>query len=456
MIWGGLVDNITKEFNDRIYRLSKVKFSSELISQVKNCLIDYIGVALAGSSISKHKVEDYINNNPGCISLIGLRQKVSLHSAVMLNAYNAHILELDDGHRMGMLHIGAPVFSGLLGVAEANNCSMKDLFRGAIIGYETTIRLARAIQPSHKMHGFHATGTCGTIGCAMGIAGMFGYNEQEMLNTMGAAATSAAGLLEVITGKSEQKAYNVANAANAGVNAALFGKYFEGPENILGGTRGFLKNYSEIYDEEQLLQDDTGFAINGIYMKPYAACRHCHAPIEAAIAIGKDEETRPDDIQEVVVDTYDLAVFGHDHREIDGINSAKMSIPYGVASALLFQNAGLEMFTNEMIKNKDILDLARKVTVNANDELSSLAPAKRAAVVCVRYKDGYEQKIRVDYPKGEPENPIGDGELVEKFNSLALSSKMSKEHAEKIYEFIKNAENIEVRKLFEIINGEEK
>lgn len=445
--------NITEQFIDRIYQLSKSELEPMLVLQAKRCLLDYIAVTIGGSAINKKKLENYIGDEQGSYSLIGINSKVSLHSAVLINAYNAHVLELDDGHRKGMLHIGAVVFSGLLSVAEQRECTIQDLYTGAVIGYETAIRLARAIQPNHKKKGFHATGTCGTVGCAMGIAAMLGYSRQEMMNAMSAAMTTASGLLEVITGKSEQKPYNIANAANAGVNAALFGKYFQGPEDILNGNRGFLKNFSDVYDEKQLVKDALDYAINGIYMKPYAACRHCHAPIEAAIILGNDKIVNLTDIEEISVATYSLAVFGHEHQEIEGINSAKMSIPYGVAAALLFHRAGLDMFTEKMIKNEAILCLAKKIRVYEDDELTKLAPEKRAAIVSIRYKNEYEQKMRVDYPKGEPENPMSDSELMEKFYSLAASAGME-EAVQRICRFLEDKKKCKVSELMDVINEE--
>lgn len=112
----------------------------------------------------------------------------------------------------------------------------------------------------------------------MAVAALLQFDESEMQNVLSASATAGAGLLEVITGKSEQKPYNIANAAVAGVNAALYGKLFAGPNDVLGGARGFARNLSSDFDIEQLLAPVKKFAIEGTYTKPYAACRHCHAP----------------------------------------------------------------------------------------------------------------------------------------------------------------------------------
>lgn len=300
-----------------------------------------------------------------------------------------------------------------------------------------------------KKRGFHASGTCGTIGCAMAVAALLQFDESEMQNVLSASATAGAGLLEVITGKSEQKPYNIANAAVAGVNAALYGKLFAGPNDVLGGARGFARNLSSDFDIEQLLAPVKKFAIEGTYTKPYAACRHCHAPVEAALTLSKQAAIQPEDIKEICVKTYDLAVYGHDHTEIDGINSAKMSIPYSVAVAYLKQKCGMEMFTEDMVANSEILALTHKVTVKEDPDLSSLVPARRVAVVNVCAVDGKVLEARVDYPKGEPENPISKEELQDKFYSLTGFAGIAELQAKVVLDFVYSHGEDTIKQLFQ-------
>jgi 2-methylcitrate dehydratase PrpD len=90
----------------------------------------------------------------------------------------------------------------------------------------------------------------------------------------------------------------------------------------------YLSTGSEDIELREPLLDGT-YAIEKSYTKPYAACRYCHPAIEAAIKLGKTVDTKK--IQEIFVNTYDLAVSGHEHTDIKGSGSARMSIPYGVA-----------------------------------------------------------------------------------------------------------------------------
>ncbi len=138
----------------------------------------------------------------------------------------------------------------------------------------------------------------------------------------------------------------------------------------------------------------SSLAIEGIYLKPYAACRHCHPAIEAAICLRENHNLDYESVAAVRVITYDLAVFGHDHSDVRGIASAKMSIPFGVALALKFGKAGMNEFSNQTIEDNELLQLSQRVEVLPSEELSNLVPDKRGAIVEVDMESGNTYSYR--------------------------------------------------------------
>jgi len=445
------MSNVTKRFIDYIYRLSLEDLNNADEEQIKKCFLDYLAVAYGGSAVNYNLVDLYIKENVGKYTALGYKKKIDFNSAILLNAANSHVLELDDGHRYAMMHLGSPIFSGLLTVAEKEKASVYSMLKGAVVGYEAAIRLAKAFQPNHKKQGFHGTGTCGAIGCALAIASMLGYSRDEFENVLSAAATSAAGLLEVITGESMQKIYNVSNAAITGVNAALFGKIFQGPEDILGGERGFFKCFSSEFDVSKLFADNANKEIHGIYLKPYAACRHCHAPIEAAVDIYNSRQIDIQNIEAVEVYTYDLAVYGHDHTKVNSVSSAKMSTPYSVAMALISGKGDLSVYNEVEIRSEELNGLIDKVRVISDDDLSKLVPKKRAAVVKVLLSNGECIERRVDYPKGEPENPIHIEEVKEKLLSMVTFAGKKEEICYNIFKLLEHLDVANIQDLFEVM-----
>lgn len=433
---------MTDKFINNILAIHKEDVSARVWLQTRRALFDYLSVTIAGANVFCGKEAIYINalDEIGNATVIGLNRKCSMQTAALINGMNAHVVELDDGHRKGAVHVGSTVFSALLAVAEKENLSSEDFLFGAIIGYEVTIRLACAIQPGNKLRGYHATGTCGTVGATMGIATALKFDKEQMKSALSAAVTCAAGVLEMQEDNADYKPLNVGRAAMDAVAAAYLGKVrFAPPFDALGGTRGFLKVMTDTPNSEYLTDFDFSkpLAITKIYMKTYAACRHTHPAIEAALILRKKYNINPVDIAAIEVKAYKLAVAGHDHTRILGVNSAKMSLPFSVALALYTGGAGIDAYSEANVANEAILSLTKKVIVIESDELSSLVPLKRASILRLSLVDGTEFTYRVDYPKGEPENPLTDDEVEEKFISLATASGFSAERCMDIIHTIK-------------------
>ena len=417
-----MTKSLTDLFLSKILEIRREDIPSTVYSQARLCFLDYIACSVAGAKSYTDKEKAYMQSMSsefGTSSVLGLHTKTSMQTAALLNGINAHAEELDDGHRLGAVHVGATIFSALCPVAEKEHLSAQDFLYGTIVGYEVTIRLACAIQPGNKLRGYHATGTCGTIGATMGIAAALRFDFEQIKSAFSAAITSAAGVLEMQEDNADLKPLNVGRAAMDAISAAYLGKVrFKPPKDALGGKRGFLKVMTDNVKASFLTDfEKKSFYITSIYNKPYASCRHTHPAIEAAIQIRSQKGFLIDELNSVCIHTYKLAVEGHDDKDVDGVSAAKMSMPYSVAVALLFGKAGLEEFSEALATDKRILDVAKKIDVVADDEFTVLCPQRRAASVEVKTKSGLFS-ARIDYPKGEPENPLTPEEFNQKFNGL--------------------------------------
>lgn len=431
-----MTDLFLKFLND----LSINSIPENVFERARDCFLDYLACSLAGAKAFFEKDLAYIDSldsGNGVISVLGLQRKCSIQTAALINGMNSHVMELDDGHRKGAVHVGGTIFSALLPVAEKEKLSMRDFLYGAIVGYEVTIRLACAVQPGNKLRGYHATGTCGTVGATMAIAAALHFDFDQMKSAFSAAVTSAAGVLEMQEDNADLKPLNVGRAAMDAVSAAYLGKArFKAPKDALGGKRGFLKVMTDMAKTSFLTNFESGsFCIMSIYNKPYASCRHTHPAIEASMRIREQDGFRIDELESILVRTYKLAVGGHDHKLVDGISSAKMSMPYSVAVALVTGNAGLNEFSESNVTDAKILDIAQKVNLVADDEFTALCPQRRAAAVEVKTKSGM-YSARIDYPKGEPENPLTPEEFRQKIEGLMSFAGYSKDICEKLIDIV--------------------
>lgn len=433
--------NVSREYFFAIDKVAKLPIPELVMSRARRSLLDFLAVTCAGAAFQKEKLRgyfDFAEPEEGRFKAIGTKKNLALKEAVFLNGLNGHALDFDDGTNSGIIHLGSPIFSLLLPLAQRYGSSIDELLKAAIIGYEASYTMAVSIQPKHKALGFHATGTCGVLGATLAAAYMLGFTEEERYQAFAIACVSASGMLKVLDDGSELKPYNVAKTSLLALSSLQLAKAgFKGHDDPLGGYRGFLKMMSgdEHTEIKPTLLNGT-YAIMKSYTKPYASCRYTHPPVEAAIYLRNKYGITPDKVQEITVETYDLAVKGHDHTDIKGAYSAKMSTPYSTAAALIYGKAGLQEFENDVLENTKVKALTRKIMVNSNEELSRIFPEKQSAVVTIKTIDGSYSE-RVDFPKGEPENPLSDEEFRSRYEALMAFGTVS----EDVYTFIYNNVN---------------
>ena len=153
------------------------------------------------------------------------------------------------------------------------------------------------------------------------------------------------------------------------------------------------------------------------------------------------EKLDVNEIQDILVSTYDLAVSGHDHVDIQGVGSAKMSIPYGIAVGLINGKAGISEYENKNMKNQAVMNLLNCIRVETNPKFSSVFPEQQSSLVRIRLKNGQTLSKQVDFPIGEPENPLSNMEFNDRFFDLLLYAGRSKQDGINIIEFCNDFNN---------------
>lgn len=433
--------NISREYFNAIDEVAQKPIPVAVMARARRSLLDYLAVTCAGAAFQKEKLQgfyDFAQPEEGKFKAIGTGKSFVLKEAVFLNGLNGHALDFDDGTNSGIIHLGSPIFSLLLPLSQRHGNSIEELLKAAIIGYEASYTMAVSIQPKHKALGFHATGTCGMLGATLAAAYMLGFTEEERYQAFAAACVAASGMLKVLDDGSELKPYNVAKTALLSLTSLQMAKAgFLGHEDPLGGYRGFLKMMSG--DEHTAIMPtllNGTYAIMKSYTKPYASCRYTHPPVEAAIHLRNQYGITAHDVKNIKVETYGLAVSGHDHTDIKGAYDAKMSTPYSTAVALIYGRAGLQEFREAVLSDDTVRQLTAKVTVVADRELSRIFPEKQSAILTIETNRGTYSE-RVDFPKGEPENPFEEDEFRERYDALMVFGGIDKA----VYTYIYNKVN---------------
>lgn len=426
------MEPITRTVVHFSHSLAHRDLSSEVVQQSKKLLLDYLGVAIAGSQTESSQAVYLMlahSASPGPCTVIGTALHASPEYAALANGTSAHGVELDDTHQAGSIHLGVVMFSTAIALSEILPDIDTDRFFPAVVaGYEIAARLGIALQPKyHYKLGFHPTATCGVFGATVTAAKLLQLTEEQMLSAVGIAGSMAAGSLEFLAEGAWTKRLHPGLAAQNGILAArLAAEGFQGPGTILEGRDGFLSAYSRNSKPELVTQDlGQTFEILKTAIKPHACCRYMQAPIDGLIELATTHDIHPEQIARVEVAVLEAGwplVCEPQKRKYSPANTvdAQFSMPYGAAVALTDRAAGLDQFTGDSLHAHQIKSLMGKVVLEKDIRIEKNFPIEWPARVEIHLTSGKKFDKFVRYPKGDPENPLSWEELSTKFRSLAV------------------------------------
>jgi len=334
----------------------------------------------------------------------------------------AHSIELDDGHRWGTSHPAVAVIPAVLALGEKEGASYREILKGIVVGYDAMLRAARAINPSHLKRGFHSTGTCGSIGAAAGCASILSLPPDRFAYAMSMGGLQSAGLQEMLHDHPGIKPLQPGKSALAGVlSAELARRGAKSPRTLFEGHHGWFKAMcAGEYSEEGLIGElGRRWEILLTYTKLYPTCRHCHAAVdlvrEARSALGCTEK----DVESILVKTYTLGIVEVGQIALpETFEEAMFSMPFSLALALRKGNVTLQDYTPELLRDEELLRVAALVRIEADEKMNAIYPEERGAWLRLVLKDGRIFEKGIPVAKGEPENPVTDGDLLEKLVAM--------------------------------------
>jgi 2-methylcitrate dehydratase PrpD len=185
--------SITQPLVSFCHQLGADTLPAAVIERVKLLALDFAGVASRGSlSDSSAPIRRFVESVDARGGAVVIGTSLSAHPtyAALANGAFAHSLELDDVESESSLHPGVAVFPAALAAAELSKADGKSFLAAVVAGYEVTVRLGKALNPSaHYGRGFHPTATCGTFGAAVAAGKLLGLGEAQLLHAFGIAGS---------------------------------------------------------------------------------------------------------------------------------------------------------------------------------------------------------------------------------------------------------------------------
>ncbi len=433
-----LIMSETKILSKYLSELDFDSLDSKTVEYTKRLFLDWVGSAISGVDAAPVRILLDITNETGkdgnATSFTGFKKFHPIWAG-MLNAASSHVVEMDDLHRASILHPGSPIISPVVAFAESHGFSGKNVITSIVAGYEAGIRVGEALGPSHYRY-YHTTATAGTFGAAAGVCRLFGCTDEEMTDALGNAGTQAAGVWEFLKHGAYSKQLHTAKAAyNGALSALLALKGFIAARTILEGEKGFIFAASRQPDISKIVDHlGDGFKINETSIKYFASCRHTHPALDAVWKIL--DRIVPESIKSIKVFTYRDSKTLVDKPEPVNPYQAKFSLQFTISYLILNKRITPESFSPQSLRDTEVRKLMSKITVHEDARYTELYPVKWGSRVIVEHQGGTVESESL-FPKGDPENPLSDEELIEKFNMLTEKF-LKSDSRKKIVEFALN------------------
>jgi 2-methylcitrate dehydratase len=401
--------------------------SQEAIHQAKRFLLDSIGCALGG--YQQHDVVialEVLNEiaGSGMATLIGTGRQVDPVTASLANALMIRCMDYNDIYWKQDPSHPSDIFPAAMACCERAGSDGRELIVGLVLGHEFEMRLCEAAFPGIRERGWHHA-TLTAFVSPIVAARMLHLDWKKMQHAIGISASARATLGAVTAGKLTMMKNTVDPlATQSGVLAALLAeKGYAGPEHVIDGKEGLVHCFGPEWNLD-ILTDGLGesWRITQCGMKAFPTEALTHTPISAVLSLVKDHDLKPDNIAEVHVRTTARgADILSDPSKYDPRTkeTADHSLPYVIAAAIAERQVTPLQFSTEKIMDPMIRAQLNKIVVIADPEIEKVFPALQRVVVTITTTDRRELRHQLDYPKGDPRNPLTDKEVEEKFESLA-------------------------------------
>lgn len=348
--------------------------------------------------------------------------------AAFFNASEATFLEMDEHHRPTG-HPGSHVLPSAIAQAEALDSSGKDLITAIVVGYDLAARLANGCVLRDFMH---CHGHMGAVGAALANAKLRGFNKEQMRETIHIAAGIPlfSAWAPCFEGATVRNTYTGMAALTGILAADLAQSGYTGLSNALEYTFGELIGSS--FDLEALSKDLAApFQIDTNLFKFHGCCAMNHPPIEAFLDAVKDHPLDWREIDHMVLRVTDRCM-RLNRLPAPRQLSTKFSIPFAVATTAYHGHSSPEAFRDGPAGNPEILELASRIYMVPDSELTARWPQDGGASIDIYLKNGKKLHGHVDNPYGWLTRPSNDQDLIQKFSQLTREI-YSTEQAQKIF-----------------------
>ena len=396
----------------------------DIVRTAKRTILDTLGCAFggytAGPSQIAIKLASDVNAKRGATVLCnGIKTSPDL--AAFANGVMIRYLDFNDAF-VSLTHgAGHPsdTIAALLAAAELTERSGRDLITATVLSYEVFCKIADTFD--YLGSGVdHSTMT--GFATVVGASRLMGLSLEQMVHAIG---ITVGGNTAIRQGRADTlsnwKAFAAADASRKAIfSAQLAQSGMTGPSNVFEGRLGFFNLIS--HKPTAPLQLGQPYGIRRAFTKRFPLGQFSQTAAQAAVE-AKQFVRNPDEIQEINIRVSRSAIKimadSPDKWRPQTHETADHSIPYAASLVLMYGRIEPEYYEDPYLHDQCLLDLVNRVKCMPSDEADRSEHEFNLCELEIVLKSGERKTVRVEYHRGHFKNPMTDGEMEEKFRSMA-------------------------------------
>ena len=420
-------DTITATMSQWAAGLEFDQIGEQAVHEARRYLLDSLGCAFGGyrqedALIALDVLDEIAGSGPATV--LGSGKKMDVVSASLANALMVRVMDYNDIYWQQDPSHPSDIIPAAIACAERQGLGGKELIVGIVLGHEFEMRLCEAAIPGIRERGWHH-GTLTAFVSPIVAGRMLRLPWEAIQHAIGISASHHCTLGAVTAGKLTMMKNTVdPMATQAGVMGALLAeKGYSGPEHVIDGKEGLVHCMGPEWKLEILTEGlGDSWRIERCGMKAFPTEALTHAPISAVIELVQQNDLQPEQIEKVHIRSLARAAdiladpTKYDPRSKE---TADHSLPYVIAAAVVHRQVTPAQFEMDAIMDPRVREQLNKVEVVADPDIEAVFPELQRVIVSITTTDGEEYSKQLDYPKGDPRNPLTDQEVEEKFDALS-------------------------------------
>lgn len=398
----------------------------------RRCLLDSAGLVLSGLGVPAISIlADFARDQGGASQALLLGQgalRVPVQVAARVLGTAGHVHDFDDtqvshdpAHVYGLLtHPSIPPFSAALAVSDMLGGVSGQRFVTAFnYGFELGCKISEWMQPDHYLRGHHTSGTVGTFSACATACILLDLDATVTARALGIAGSFAAGIR--CNFGTMTKPLHVGRAAENGVLAAMLAaRGYTADPTVLDGPWGFPAVLGGGFTPEKVKQ---GFGRTwsivdpGVSIKPYPSGILTHQSMDMVKGLVLREGIDPATVARIDFFAGDNILRPIRYRIAKNELQAKFSMAALISMLVLYRDAGLGQFQDDVIAAPAFQDMQERVHTHADPEINALGFDLIRSRVEITLKNGKILKAEADTRyRGGPSWPLTDVELRSKYD----------------------------------------